>query len=191
MGVPRAGAADAPAAPASSTGASTAKPAAPAKATATGAGKAKYPEPSFERTDIDRPTFALSYPSSWTEDKAAASYNANTNFTLISPKNSYVQFSIMGPADDPARLVSDMVKRLDGPTITSLSKTRLDEWGNHKGTGYHLKGKIFGSYPGGIKIFAFTYGKHNVLVTEFYFSDELKDVLADFEYISRNFTMKS
>ncbi len=196
IGLARAAAADTPAAATSAASAATA----PAKASATAKpgtsspakpASGKGPEPTFEKTDIDRPFFTLSYPSTWTEDKAAATYDPNSNFTLISPKNSYVQFSIMGLADDPSRIVSDTVKKLDGPTITSLSKTKLEEWGNHKGTGYHLRGKIFGSYPGGIKVFAFTYGKHNVLVTEFYFSDELKDVLGDFEYISRNFSMKS
>ncbi len=97
----------------------------------------------------------------------------------------------MGTADDPAKIVSDTLKKLDGPTITSLSKVKLDSWGNHKGTGYHLKGKILGSYPGGIKVFVFTSGKHNILVTEFYYADELKDVLADFDYISLHFTMKN
>lgn len=90
---------------------------------------------------------------------------------------------------DPSKIVSDTVKKLDGPAITTLTRTKIDEWGSHKGQGYHLKGKIVGSFPGGIKIFVFSSARFNILVIEYYFSDELKDVQDDFQFISDNFKM--
>jgi len=174
-------------APAPAPGADTAASAKPAD-TSAAAGKAPDTAPET-LASIKQPNFSLQYPSSWKIDTTARNYDANTNFTLISPKNSYIQFTILGLADDAQKIVNETVKKLDGPTITSLSKTKLDEWGPHKGVGYHLKGKILGSFPGGIKVFVFTTSRHNVLVVENYFSDELKDVLGDFDTISKNFQM--
>jgi hypothetical protein len=142
-------------------------------------------------TTLERPNFTLKYPSNWKEDVTAKDYDANTNFTLVSPKISYIQFTLRPKSDDPAKIVADTVKKLDGPAITTLSKTKLDEWGGHKGQGYHLKGKIVGSFPGGIKVFVFSSPHFNVLIIEDYFSDELRDVQEDFDYISENFKMKN
>ena len=55
----------------------------------------------------------------------------------------------------------------------------------------HLKGKILDSIPGGIKVFIFNSDHHNILVVEYYFSEELKDLQADLDYISQNFVMKN
>ena len=99
----------------------------------------------------------------------------------------------IGPKDMPVAIkaISDTIKKLDGPAITTLSKTKLEEWGSHKGQGYHLKGKIVGSFPGGVKIFVFSSKSYNVLVTEEYFADELRDVQGDFNYISEHFDLKN
>jgi hypothetical protein len=138
---------------------------------------------------VSRPNFSLEYPDTWKPDTGAKDFDANTNFTLVSPKNSYVQFTILPRTSDPAKIVSDTVKQLDGPAITTLAKTKIDAWGSHKGQGYHLKGKIVGSFPGGIKVFVFSSTRFNILIIEYYFSDELKDVQDDLDYISDNFKM--
>lgn len=140
---------------------------------------------------VNNPNFSLEYPDTWQPDKGAKDFDPNTNFTLVSPKNSYVQITISPKTSDPAKIVSETVKKLDGPAITTLTRTKIDEWGSHTGQGLHLKGKIVGSFPGGIKIFAFSSAHFNVLIIEYYFSDELKDVQDDFEYISKNFKMNN
>jgi hypothetical protein len=134
-------------------------------------------------------SFSLQYPDTWQPDKGAKDFDPNTNFTLVSPKNSYVQITISPKTSDPAKIVSETVKKLDGPAITTLTRTKIEEWGKHEGQGLHLKGKIVGSFPGGIKIFVFSSAHFNILVIEYYFSDELKDVQDDFDSISENFKM--
>jgi hypothetical protein len=138
----------------------------------------------------DRPSFSLEYPDAWKPDTGAKDFDPNTNFTLVSQKNSYIQITLLPKSSEAAKIVADTVKKLDGPAITTLTRTKLDEWGSHKGQGYHLKGKIVGSFPGGIKVFVFTSTHFNILIIEYYFSDELKDVQDDFQYISENFKMK-
>lgn len=165
-----------------------------ASAAASGA-PAKSVDMGIDFKTIDRPDFSLKYPTGWTEDVQAKDYDANANFTLFSQKNSSIQILILNKADDAKKVVDNAVKKIDNVQITTLSRANLNAWGPVqnpiKGVGQHLKGKIVDSFPGGIKIFCFSSPKHNVLIIETYFSDDLKDVQADIDFISRNFTMKN
>jgi len=149
--------------------------------------------PAGESKTIDRGNFTLKYPTAWAEDTSAPDYKADSNFTIKSPdpKNTYVQFNIVDKSEDPDKVLKATMVSLDGPAITALSKDKITEWGQFKGSGMHLKGKILDSIPGGIKVFIFNSDHHNVLVVEYYFSEELKDLQADLDYISQNFAMKN
>jgi hypothetical protein len=156
---------------------------------------AKSADIGIEYKTIDRPDFTLKYPVGWTEDTQARDYDANTNFTLFSQKNSSIQIVILNKADDIKKVVDNAIKKIDNVQITTLSRANLTSWGPAqnpiKGLGQHLKGKIVDSFPGGIKIFCFSSPKHNVLIIETYFSDDLKDVQADIDFIGRYFEMKN
>jgi hypothetical protein len=140
---------------------------------------------------IDQANFTFQYPANWTVDTKAKDYNPNKTFTLNSPQQSYVQFDIYDkPGDLKGVLASEMVY-FDGLAVTTLSKSSIDKWGNYSGMGTHLKGKILDSYPGGIRIFTFNTKEHNVIVVEYYFSSELKDVQSDLDLIESSFKMKN
>ncbi len=143
-----------------------------------------------EPTTIDRADFTLQYPASWKEDKNARDYKPDSNFTLNSPKNSYVQFKIMDKSVSPDKLLSAAIKSLDGPVINSLTQTRLTEWGGYKGEGVDMKGNILDSFPGGVLVFVISTKTHNVLIEEYYFSDELRDIIGDIHVISKSFQVK-
>jgi hypothetical protein len=149
--------------------------------------------PAGDFKTIDRANFTLKYPTAWAEDTTAPDYKADSNFTIKSPdpKNTYVQFNIVDKSEDPEKVLKATMVSLDGPAITALSKDKITEWGQFKGSGMHLKGKILDSIPGGIKVFIFNSDHHNILVVEYYFSEELKDLQADLDYISQNFVMKN
>jgi len=172
---PAAGTATAPATVSAPAAASTAKPA----------------DAGSESRPIDRDDFTLSIPLGWKEDTQAKDYDANANFTLFSPKSSSLQFVILSKMDDPKKIVDNAVKKIDGVQITTLSKTNLLEWFTHKGTGQYLKGKIVDSFPGSIKVFCFSSVKHNVLVIETTFSDDIKDTQDDIKKIGESFKMKA
>ena len=150
------------------------------------------PAPAADSTDkaIDRTSFSLKYPSDWKEDTAAKDYKPDNNFTLNSAHNSYIQFNITTKSDDLKKVLDNAVFNLDGLAITTLSKSPLDQWGGYKGMGVHLKGKILDSYPGGIRVFTFNTAHYNVLVVEFYYSQELDPVLGEMDFIDQNFKMK-
>ena len=153
---------------------------------------ADAPDASEFKT-IDRTNFICKYPTAWSEAVKDPDYKPESYFNINAPgdKNSYVQFSIVDKAEDTNALLASTVKSLDGYAINALTKTKLEEWGNYKGSGLHLKGKILDTYPGGIKIFIFNSDHHNIMVVELYWSQELKDLQADLEFISKNFSMKN
>lgn len=138
---------------------------------------------------IERADFTLKYPLGWTEDTQAKDYDPNSNFMLFSPKNSSVQIIILGKTDDPRKVVDNAIRKIDNVQITTLARSNLTMWGTHRGVGQYLKGKIVDSFPGGIKVFCFSSPRHNVLIIETSFSDDLKDVQQDLQYISEHFTM--
>ncbi|HTB62210.1 MAG TPA: hypothetical protein VK737_01370 [Opitutales bacterium] len=142
---------------------------------------------------IDRTNFACKYPTAWKEATDDPDYKAESHFTLNGPDktNSYVSFDIVDKTTDPIQLLASTITSLDGTAITALDKTKIEEWGQYKGSGIHMKGKILGEYPGGIKVFIFNSDHHNIMVIEYYWADELKDLTADIEFIQNNFTMKN
>lgn len=142
---------------------------------------------------IDRTNFTLKYPTAWKEATDDPDYKAESHFTMNGPekKQSYVSFDIVNKTEDPVKLLASTIEGLDGYAINALTKTKLEEWGTFKGQGMHLKGKILGTYPGGIKIFIFNSDHHNIMVIEYYWAEELKDLQADIDFIQNNFTMKS
>ncbi len=139
--------------------------------------------------------YILKYPVGWTVDTQARDYDKNTNFTLFSQKNSSIQFLILNKKDDPRKVVDNAVKKIDSVEITTFSRSALNTWGPVqsplKGVGQHLKGKIVNSFPGGIKVFCFSSPKHNILIIETYFADDLKEVQTDIDFIGGNFVMKN
>lgn len=159
----------------------------------TGPGRGTTPlllEAGTEYSTIDRADFSLKYPSTWREDTHARDYKPDSNFTLYSPKNSYVQFRIFDKSSTPETLLSAAVKSLDGPAINSVTRTKLTEWGIYKGEGVDMRGNILDSFPGGIIVFVIPTKSHNILVEEYYFSDELRDILGDIRIISNSFLVK-
>jgi len=141
-------------------------------------------------TTLDRANYTLTYPATWKEDKNARDYKPDTNITLDSPKNSYIQFRILDKTETPEKLLSMAVNSLDGPAINSVTRTKLTEWGSYKGEGVDMKGNILDSFPGGIIVFVFSTKSHSVLVEEYYFSDELRDILKPIQDIRKSFQIK-
>jgi hypothetical protein len=141
---------------------------------------------------LEGTNFTLDYPASWNLDDRAKDYDKvdKNNFRLASPGHSYIQFTILPKIDTAGKIVNDTVKKLDGPAITTLAKTTLTDWGNYKGQGFYLKGKIVGTFPGGIKVFVFSTPHFNVQIIEYFFSDELNELKDDIDHISQHFVMK-
>ena len=141
---------------------------------------------------IERKTFTLKIPTAWSEATDDPDYKPETHFTINGPdkKNSTISFEIVDKSVDVMKLLANNVQSVDGTSVTALQKVKLDSMGSFKGVGMDLKGKILGTYPGGIKVFVFASDHHNIIVTENYWTSEMKDIQADVDYILQHFVVK-
>ena len=141
---------------------------------------------------IDRKAFTLKYPTAWKEATDDPDYKADSHFSINGPdkKNSYVSFDIVDKTADPSKLLSSTIEGLDGSAVAAQSKTKLEAWGSIKCLGMDLKGKLLGTYTGGIRVFCFTSDHHSFVVTEWYWQEELKDLQPDLDCIRQNFVLK-
>ncbi len=141
---------------------------------------------------IDRKTFTLKIPTAWSEATDDPDYKAETHFTINGPdkKNSTISFEIVDKSVDATKLLASNIQTVDGTSVTALQKVKLDTMGAFKGVGMDLKGKILGTYPGGIKVFVFASDHHNIIVTENYWTSEMKDIQSDMDYILQHFVVK-
>ncbi len=141
---------------------------------------------------IDRKTFSMKIPTSWSEATDDPDYKPETHFTINGPdkKNSTISFEIVDKSQDATKLLASNVQSVDGTSVTALQKVKLDTMGAFKGQGMDLKGKILGTYPGGIKVFVFASDHHNIIVTENYWSSEMSDIQPDMDYILQHFVLK-
>ncbi len=139
---------------------------------------------------IDRPKFRLYYPVNWTIAKGDPDYNPDQLFVINSTADSYVRLEIMPELRDPKTLLASILRVMDGYAINTYSRSNMSEWGHIQGEGVHLKGKVMNMFPGGIRIFAGQDQGNTLVVTEFYFSEDMKQVFPGFALISESFTFK-
>jgi hypothetical protein len=140
---------------------------------------------------IERPAFQLAYPKSWSLATAQADYDADRNFSIDAPGDSYVAIQTFEaqPGDDVSALLSNMIKAFDGPLVDTYSRSHFTQWGSFQGKGTHLKGKIMSMFPGGARVFIGTEGSFGLIIVEYYFSEEIKEVMPAFELIAQSFQL--
>ncbi|MBC2593579.1 hypothetical protein H5P28_04820 [Ruficoccus amylovorans] len=142
---------------------------------------------------LDRPGFSLTYPADWTVATQQEDFDADRLFTIeVANADSYITIKIFVPdADtDADDIMFSILTTLDGPMIETYSRDSFEQWGNFKGQGRHLKGKIAGFLPGGARIFVSTDGPKGILVTELYYSDDLDKAMPGFDLIRKSFVFK-
>lgn len=139
---------------------------------------------------INNDTISLQHHADWELDSSADDYEPETRFTINSPYNSYVTIRIDQYKRTPESLIEDILYRLDGPAITTFSRSNFTQWGKHQGVGRHLKGKIMDMFPGGVRVFVTRPLNNTLIITEFYFSEELEDTAPGYMVISETLVMK-
>jgi len=140
---------------------------------------------------IDREGFSMKYPSGWTIDTADEDYDADALFSIDSPNGeNMIMFVIYDMALDTADL---MKKQVDAFTAELLKKPEIshfNSWGQYKGSGEVLKGKLAGVYKGAVRIFIYTDGKKTLTVIEQFNDKDFEALKKDYEQMAASFTFK-
>ncbi|GHC04406.1 hypothetical protein [Cerasicoccus arenae] len=143
---------------------------------------------------VNRPGFTLQYPKDWRLATNQADYKPDSLFTIETPGSSHIVIEIFdaAPGMDVSGAMDDVLQALDGPAVETYSYGSFETWGNYKGVGKHLKGKIMSMIPGGCRVFAAVVPGTNkgILITEFYMSEDLPVALPGYDLISRTLVFK-
>lgn len=141
-----------------------------------------------EMTRYERADFHFYYPKAWSIASHQDDFDADRRITIDSKDQSHIVIEIIpdGSKMEPERVMAGLLQAYDGPALTVLGRSDFDEWGDVKGSGVHLKGHILGMEPGGVRLFVATVEKRGMVITEYYFSDELADAMPGFDLIMQS-----
>jgi hypothetical protein len=142
---------------------------------------------------IDRDSFSLIYPDSWTIDKTDEDYDPDALFSLDASKadGASMMFMIFSLPLDADEMLNEQVKTMTKALVKNpTSITDFDTWGNLKGKGKIIKGKLMGIFKGHIKLFMYTDDSKSMLVMEQLYDADVEKVAADFLSIANSFKFK-
>jgi hypothetical protein len=141
---------------------------------------------------IERDSFSLKYPSTWTIDKADEDYDPDALFSLDSPEEGEtMMFMIFNMVIDADEMLTEQVKTMTKNLIKNPSSiTAFDTWGKYSGKGKIIKGKIMGLFKGQIKLFMYTDKSKSMLIMEQLYDSNIDKLGADFKSIADSFTFK-
>lgn len=157
------------------------------------AGSARADEwKASEMATYEREMFLFCYPNSWTLAKHQDDFDPDRRITIDSKGQSHIVIEVLadGSRLDPNQVMAGLLLAYDGPAIEVLGRSEFAEWGAAKGRGMHLKGHILGVEPGGVRLFVAVVGQRGLVVTEYYFAEELADAMAGFDLIRQSLVFK-
>lgn len=142
---------------------------------------------------INRDSFSLKYPDTWAIDKTDEDYDPDALFSLDSEKEegASVMFMIFSLPLDAEDMLDQQVKAMTKGLIKNpTSITDFDTWGNLKGKGKIIKGKLMGIFKGQIRLFMYTDESKSMLVMEQFYDADAEKVAANFVSIANSFKFK-
>jgi hypothetical protein len=141
---------------------------------------------------IERDSFSLQYPNTWTIDKGDEDYDPDALFSLDSPEDGEtILFMIFNMVIDADEMLTEQAKTMTKNLIKKPSSiTTFDTWGKYSGKGKVIKGKIMGIFKGQIRLFMYTDNSKSMLIVEQLYDSNMEKLGADFKSIADSFTFK-
>jgi len=140
---------------------------------------------------LERTSFRLQTPGNWKVDTTDPDYDADHMFSIDSPGQSFAMFQVLEGAVDPKAIVEKQVDAQTSRVVKEATQTPFDKWGRYAGEGVLLKGKLLGTVPGEIRIFAFREGSQTFSIVETTYDEDRSSVQPGFELIERSFEVKT
>jgi hypothetical protein len=137
---------------------------------------------------IKRDSFSLQYPSNWTIDTKDEDYDPDALFSIDAPdENSMIMFMIFTTPLDAEELVAAQVDAFSSELLKNPEISSITSWGNYKGTGKILRGKIMGVFKGFVKIFVYGDEHKTMLVVEQCYDKIYDQLKKGYELIASSF----
>lgn len=141
---------------------------------------------------IDRDSFSLKYPDTWTIDTKDEDYDPDALFSLDAPADGatmmFMIFDAVIDVDDMLKAQQEAMTKEVIKKPTSISN--FYQWGNYKGKGILIQGKILGVLKGQVKVFIYTDNNKSMLVMEQIYDSDMAVTGKEFEQIAKSFKFK-
>jgi hypothetical protein len=155
---------------------------------------AKSIQPKAQTPEIflDRPTYQMKYYSDWSIDSTDKDFDIDSYFSLNPASgNGTVSFFIYNTTLDEKVNVDAQIKAHLENLIKDGHVSLFDTWGNYKGHGATIAGKIQGTFKGEAKIFAHSCDTCAFLFVYTYFNSDKERDMPGFNLIEKTFKTKS
>ncbi|HEY1039374.1 MAG TPA: hypothetical protein VGF30_08230 [Bacteroidia bacterium] len=144
-----------------------------------------------EHKSIDREGFSVNYPSDWSVDTVEQGYDADTSFMIVNKEStSYVSFFVYNKKIDENKALDNELEARVKPLIPGGKTREFYEWGQYKGKGARVKGKILELFPGNISVFVHAGEKRSFVAIWQMYTDEMFEVGSSLKFIEDSFQLK-
>jgi hypothetical protein len=126
---------------------------------------------------LKRQSYKMEYPFSWKIDSSDHDYDIDNYFTLDSPSDGcFATFMFFNTNIDEKEHLDEQVKEHLKGTIKNGIVSYFDKWGEYKGHGAIIKGKLLGVFKGELKLFVHSSDSSSFLIfSQLNDEDKLKD----------------
>jgi hypothetical protein len=115
--------------------------------------------------------YKMEYLYDWKIDSTAEDFDINSNFSIDSPDGASALFLIFNTPIDIKEHIAEQVSEHLKKLIKDGKVKYFDSWGNYKGYGAIITGRLLGAFGGELKFFA-----HSADSTSFLVVTQLFDV---------------
>lgn len=156
----------------------------------TGAFSAEKPAAVDDAITLQRAGFELKYPGNWKIDTEDVDYEPDHNFMLESPGSAYASIAIYDIELDPKETVETMIDSSLKKVVMGARRSQFQQWGQYKGYGVELKGRIIGVARGGIRVFVHSKNGQSFSVIEQYMDDDVNRSKPGHQLLEKSFRLK-
>jgi len=139
---------------------------------------------------VERPAFRFQHAGNWKIDVADKDYDADHNFSVETPGQSFVMIQIADGILEPRAVVETHTELQTAKIVKQATRTPFTRWGAYTGEGVLLRGKLLGLMQGSVRIFSFRSGESTYTVVESTYDEDRASVSPGFELIERSFHVK-
>lgn len=140
---------------------------------------------------LNEQNYSLEYDEDWYLDNYDEEFDPDYYFLISSrEQDAFVSmFFYDGPVDAEA-LLQEKLKQHIGHTISGASQQPMDSWGNYKGKGMELEGKLLGTEKAVLTLFVYSGKQTSFLVVTQVLSADKEKYKNSINLVKNSFKLK-
>jgi hypothetical protein len=151
----------------------------------------KTDDASGKSHPIDRPLYKMRYADGWTIDSSDEDFDMDSYFTLDSKSgNGFISMFVFNTGIDAKDAVQKQIDAHLSKTMKGGQVSKFQIWGNYKGEGANINGKLMGAFKGNINIFSFSTDTTGFIAVYQILDSEKEKDLPGVEQIKSSFKLK-